>query len=97
MKSNILLVLIKISASSRGQAPKWTDFILFGGQSFDHANSINVDRKDNYYITASSQNPLSNLFNNDPPAINCNFIQPIRNTLYLYIMAFYLGMTLVEI
>lgn len=82
LKQILLLVFLVILASySRGQIPNWTDFKLFAGQSFDYANSIKVDSKDNYYITASSQNPLSP-FTNDTLLVKCNFIQSLRSSIY---------------
>lgn len=78
----LLVLFIIFTSAARGQAPNWTNFKLFAGQSFDYASSIKVDSKDNYYITANSQNPLSIFLISDLPPVSCNFIQPVRNTIY---------------
>ena len=83
-------IIAFVNVSCFGQTPGWTDFKLYFGASVDQGVFIKVDNKDNYYITAFSYNPLSSFIFNEPlPPINCNFIQPVRNT---FLMAFYSDM-----
>ncbi len=76
-----IFFFVTISSSLCGQPPKWAHFQLFAGQSFDAANAIKIDSKDNYYITTTSQNPL-NPFTNDTVGARCNFIQPVTGTYF---------------
>jgi hypothetical protein len=82
MKEAILFaLLVTLSYSTHGQVPNWSDFKLFAGQAPDYGSVIKVDSKGNYYITASSQNPMNPFILNQPlPPIICNFISPVQNT-----------------
>ena len=79
---SFLIFLLLVLASSNAQPPGWTNFKQFAGQSFDYTSSVKVDKKDNYYIASSSQNPINPLVSEPLPPVICNFIQPVVNTLY---------------
>lgn len=73
-----IIIILTFTSYVNGQIPKWTDFKLYPGQSYDAGNSITVDKNNNYYLTLSFGNPMD--INNDPVSAICNFILPEPNT-----------------